>query len=387
MTLDLADIQGLFARGYGDLRAAAFLLLGIEDARRGPALARRDRPARSRAPRRGPTSARSTSRSRAPASRGSGLPDDGAGDVLERVRRRHDDAAPLAHPRRPRRERARAVGVGRARAAPQIDLALLLYARDADGLRRLEDEQTRGLAAGGLALRAPAGHVGPRRLRAVRLPRRDLAAVRRGPVEDRPARDDRPRRRVRPRLPERVRPLHRPAAARRRRRPAAACCRATRRAPAAPTSGATAATSSSASCARTCPGFWRYVDRVTRRPDGTQRPAGAAPARREDGRALAERRAAHARARRRRPEPRRRRTTSATTSSTREEPRCPVGVAHPPLASARLARPPAGIERLLEDQPPPPHPAPRPRVRHVADRSTRRSPAATRASAGSTSSA
>ena len=32
VTLELADIQGLFARGYGDLRAAAFLLLGVEDA-------------------------------------------------------------------------------------------------------------------------------------------------------------------------------------------------------------------------------------------------------------------------------------------------------------------------------------------------------------------
>jgi Dyp-type peroxidase family len=32
VTLDLADVQGLFARGYGDLRSAAFLLLAIEDA-------------------------------------------------------------------------------------------------------------------------------------------------------------------------------------------------------------------------------------------------------------------------------------------------------------------------------------------------------------------
>jgi len=30
-TLDLHDIQGLFARGYGSLKAAAFLLLGVED--------------------------------------------------------------------------------------------------------------------------------------------------------------------------------------------------------------------------------------------------------------------------------------------------------------------------------------------------------------------
>jgi Dyp-type peroxidase family len=31
VTLELADIQGLFARGYGNLRAASFVLLGIED--------------------------------------------------------------------------------------------------------------------------------------------------------------------------------------------------------------------------------------------------------------------------------------------------------------------------------------------------------------------
>ena len=48
---------------------------------------------------------------------------------------------------------------------------------------------------------------------------------------------------------------------------------------------------------RTCRGFWRFVDEATRRPDGSAT-RGAAPARREDGRALAERRAARARARR-----------------------------------------------------------------------------------------
>ena len=31
VTLDLGDVQGLFARGYGDLKSAAFLLLAIED--------------------------------------------------------------------------------------------------------------------------------------------------------------------------------------------------------------------------------------------------------------------------------------------------------------------------------------------------------------------
>lgn len=37
MTLELADVQGLFARGYGDLKSAAFLLLRVDD----PAAARR----------------------------------------------------------------------------------------------------------------------------------------------------------------------------------------------------------------------------------------------------------------------------------------------------------------------------------------------------------
>ena len=32
MKLELGDVQGLFARGYGDLKSAAFLLLKVEDA-------------------------------------------------------------------------------------------------------------------------------------------------------------------------------------------------------------------------------------------------------------------------------------------------------------------------------------------------------------------
>ncbi len=40
VTLELADVQGLFARGYGDLKSAAFLLLKVEDRRRRAALAR-----------------------------------------------------------------------------------------------------------------------------------------------------------------------------------------------------------------------------------------------------------------------------------------------------------------------------------------------------------
>jgi hypothetical protein len=32
VTLELEDVQGLFARGYGDLRSAVFLLLSLDDA-------------------------------------------------------------------------------------------------------------------------------------------------------------------------------------------------------------------------------------------------------------------------------------------------------------------------------------------------------------------
>ena len=109
-----------------------------------------------------------------------------------------------------------AVGVGRARTARGSTRSLLLLRA-----RRGRPRDARGGADARRSRRAGVrvvhrlGDVRPRRLRAVRVPRRDLAAVRRGPLEDGPARDDRPRRRVPARLPERVRPVHRPAAARR----------------------------------------------------------------------------------------------------------------------------------------------------------------------------
>ena len=115
------------------------------------------------------------------------------------------------------------------------------------------------------------------------------------------------------------------------------------------------------------PGFWRFVDRATRRADGTSDPqarlrlaakmvgrwpsgAPLALAPDADDPSLAEReRLRLPRARpARRPLPGRRRTSAAPTRATRST-RSP------------------GIERLAGDQPPPPHPAPRPRVRHVAD--------------------
>ena len=85
--LELGDVQGLFARGYGDLKAAAFLLLGDRGRGRRAAAGSARRALRSRAPR---TAVRSSALNLAFTSSGLarlGLPADAAGDVLERVRR------------------------------------------------------------------------------------------------------------------------------------------------------------------------------------------------------------------------------------------------------------------------------------------------------------
>ncbi len=110
--LELGDVQGLFARGYGDLKSAAFLLLKVEDA----AAARRWLGEASVTITARRTAVRSTRVNVAFTSSGLerlGLPRGRSGEVLERVRRRDDDAAPDADPRRPRRERAGALGLGR----------------------------------------------------------------------------------------------------------------------------------------------------------------------------------------------------------------------------------------------------------------------------------
>ena len=95
---------------------------------------------------------------------------------------------------------------------------LLLYARDEPALADLEREQV-GRARRRAAGAREARHLEPRRPRAVRLPRRHLAAVPRGSLEAGPARDDAALRRVRARLPERVRPVHGSGAPRRPPRP------------------------------------------------------------------------------------------------------------------------------------------------------------------------
>jgi Dyp-type peroxidase family len=151
VTLELADIQGLFARGYGNLRAASFLLLGIEDA----TAARRWL---------GEVAAGVTSAEARPeahainlAVTSSGLAHLGLPDeALEMFS--NEFVTGMTTPHRSRilgdlgdnaPERWEWGGPG----GPQIDLALLLYAVDDAGLERLEQEQIGRLTSGGLVLR------------------------------------------------------------------------------------------------------------------------------------------------------------------------------------------------------------------------------------------
>ena len=119
---------------------------------RRPALAGRTRPARSRAPRRGRTSARSTSRSPSSGLAQLGLP----ARALAMFSNEFVAGMTTAHRSRmlgDLGENAPARWEWGGPSGPPIDIALLLYARDDAGLQRLEAEQARGLAAGGLALR------------------------------------------------------------------------------------------------------------------------------------------------------------------------------------------------------------------------------------------
>jgi Dyp-type peroxidase family len=151
VTLDLADVQGLFARGYRDLRAAVFLLLGIEDA----SAARRWLGASAGAVTSG--EARPDERALNLAFTSSGLARVGLpGEVLAMFS--NELVTGMTTPHRSRilgdlDENAPERWEWGTPSGPQIDLALLLYARDGAALQRLEEEQTGGLAAGGLALR------------------------------------------------------------------------------------------------------------------------------------------------------------------------------------------------------------------------------------------
>lgn len=151
MTPELADIQGLFARGYGNLRAAAFLLLGVQDA----GAARRWL---------GETAPEVTSAEARPddhalniafTSTGLvslGFPRDGV-DMFS-----NEFATGMTTPHRSRilgdlGENAPERWEWGGPHDPGIDLVLLLYAADAAGLQRLEAEQLGKLGAGGLLLR------------------------------------------------------------------------------------------------------------------------------------------------------------------------------------------------------------------------------------------
>jgi len=153
--LELGDIQGLFARGYGDLKAAAFLLLGIEDA----VAARRWLSEIAGAV----TSAEARPAGHAlnVAFTSSGLARIGLpADAFEMFSNEFVTGMTTPH-------RSRILGDLDGNAperwewggpsGPQIDLALLLYALDDAGLQRLEEEQTGRLTAGGLVLRLRLG--------------------------------------------------------------------------------------------------------------------------------------------------------------------------------------------------------------------------------------
>jgi Dyp-type peroxidase family len=150
VNVDLPDVQGLFARGYGDLRAAAFLLLGIEDA----AAARRWL---------GDLAGAITSSEARPDDRAlnlaftsSGLARLGLPAVaLQMFSNEFVAGMTTAHRSRilgDLDENSPAEWEWGGPSGTRIDIALLLYARDDAGLQRIEAEQTGRLAAGGLAL-------------------------------------------------------------------------------------------------------------------------------------------------------------------------------------------------------------------------------------------
>ena len=202
---------------------------------------------------------------------------------------------------------------------------LLLYARDESELWPTSSASRSAGSESALQVLARLDTSDLRRPRAVRLPRRHLAAVGRGALEDR----------ARPR---------RPCAS-------ASSCSATRT--------STAGTRTSRCSIRppypTLPrdatarylvfrqlrqdvhGFWSFVDQATRRAGRELRPRAPPAPRREDGRPLAERRTARARTRRRRRRARRgeRLRLLRARPARRALPR---RRAHPARESARLAR-------------------------------------------------
>ena len=157
-TLELDDIQGLVARGYGTLRAAVFVLLRIDD----PAAARAwlgalagevataERGGRSEAvhvalPILGCDASASPS-----------VP----GRLPGRVHGRDDHRPSSPHPRRHRREREQWRWGG---PANPVDAVLLLYAEDQAGLQTLADRHAGSAASGRPGRGAAPRHLAPGR--------------------------------------------------------------------------------------------------------------------------------------------------------------------------------------------------------------------------------
>jgi Dyp-type peroxidase family len=149
-SLDLADVQGLVARGYGNLKSAAFLLLALDE----PAAARRWL---------GETARAVTSADERPGDRALHLALTSSGlarlglprDTLAQFSNEFVTGMATAH-------RTRLLGdaeesaPGRwdwgGPAAQRVDAALLLYARDDEQLRALEDERTNALDRRGVTV-------------------------------------------------------------------------------------------------------------------------------------------------------------------------------------------------------------------------------------------
>lgn len=150
MTLDLDDIQGLVARGYGNLKAAAFLLLAIDDA----ATARGWVGAASRTITNG--EARPDGHAINLGFTSSGLERLGLAPHMLRMFS-NEFVSGMTTPHRTRilgdlAENAPSRWEWGGPSNPTIDAALLLYARDDASLATLEDEQIRLLEEGGVRL-------------------------------------------------------------------------------------------------------------------------------------------------------------------------------------------------------------------------------------------
>ena len=300
--LELGDVQGLVARGYGEPAAAArSCCVGIEDARGGAALARR-----AIAGMLTTADARPDGAAVNIAFTSSGLAQLGvdAATVARAFSNEFVDgmttAAPHAASSATSTRTRRSAGTGAARARPTSTRCCSSTRATTAALAGARGASRPAALGAGVCRCSRRLDTSTSTARAVRLPRRHLAAVRRGAVEAGPARDDACAPASSSSATRTSTAVHGPAAARRPLRP-----RAQRHLPRLPPAA---------------PGRPRLLAlprRATRRADGSTDPSARAAPRREDGRALAERRAARARARRATIRRSPRRTTSPTSSTTR----------------------------------------------------------------------